>query len=193
MTRSDRVILLVLALAWAGDVPLAAQPAQRPLRVLSGGDGGGGFHGIRSAAFNGPNLVVLNAPAPALHLFKGAQHRAFGVRGRGPAELTNPHNVVWLGDRVLVRDSDLQKIASYDQSGNLVATRPLRGMVVHLAVAGRDTVVELFGQTRTVVRLRGARQDTLLNYADAAQTVHLSAPGAPSWSRRAATPASPWR
>lgn len=183
--------VLALALLVASAAALAAQTGLRRLRVLGGAQGGASFHEIRAAAFNGSDLVVLNAPAPALHLFQGQQHRAFGARGRGPAELTNPYDAVWLADRMLVRDGDLQKIASYSRAGALVGTRPLPGMAVHLAVAGRDTLVEWYGQTRTVVRLRGARQDTLLRYTADDQTVHLAAPGAPSLTLPAPYEATP--
>jgi hypothetical protein len=54
-------------------------------------------------------------------------------------------------------------------------------MVVRLEMAGRDTLVEFFGQqTQTVVRLRGARQDTLFRYRHPEDVIRLSAPGAPS-------------
>ncbi|HEX6038603.1 MAG TPA: hypothetical protein VFZ20_11210, partial [Longimicrobium sp.] len=107
---------------------------------------------VRAAAFSGRDLVVLSAGFPALHLFEGARHRAWAPRGRGPAELTSPQNVVWSGNRILVRDSELRKIASYDRQGNFLGSRPLNaGMAVRLEMAGRDTLVELFGpQTRVV-------------------------------------------
>lgn len=159
-----------------------AQSSLRRLRTLGEQHGDAGLYRVRAAAFNGSDLVVLSEGSPALHLFEGTRHRSFGARGRGPAELTAPQNAVWAGGRILVRDSELRKIASYDRAGNFVGSRPLTaGMAVRLEMAGRDTLVELFGQqTQTVVRLRGARQDTVLRYAHAGDMVQLSAPGAPS-------------
>jgi hypothetical protein len=178
-------LLAALVLAAA---PLAhAQTTLRRVRVLRDDT----LHGVRSAAFSGSDLLVLDAPAPALHLYAGTARRAWGARGRGPAELMNPYNAVWAGGRILVRDSELQKLASYDRAGALVGTRPLAGMAVHLAMAGADTLVEWFGTTRTVARLRGARQDTVLRYTVDVPEIQLSAPGAPSLSLPAPYAPSP--
>jgi hypothetical protein len=178
MPSSPRIRLLGTALlALAMSTPAEGQ--LRRVRVLGAQ---ADLHQVRAAAFSGQDLVVLSAGPPALHLFEGSRHRAWGPRGRGPAELTSPQNVVWSGNRILVRDSDLRKIATYDRAGNFLGSRPLNaGMVVRLEMAGRDTLVELFGpQTRVVVRLRGARQDTVLRYDAATEMVRLSAEGAPS-------------
>lgn len=186
-------VLAALALLAGAAAPAEAQTGLQRLRVLGRGDGA--LYQVRDAAYNGGELVVLSAPAPALHLFGARGRRSWGARGRGPAELANPQNAVWLGGRILVRDAELQKIASYDRSGNLVGTRPLRGgMVVQLEAAGADTLVAFFNQqNRLVVRLRGARQDTVLRYSAAGPTVHLSAPGAPSLTLAAPyTPLPTW-
>lgn len=182
MARPMARLLGTLSLALLAGTPAEGQAELRRVRVLGAPGGPVDFHQVRAAAFSGRDLVVLSASAPALHLFEGARQRSWGARGRGPAELTSPQNAVWVGDRILVRDGELQKIAAFDRSGNFVGTRPLQqGMAVRLEMAGRDTLVELFGQqTRVVIRLRGARQDTVLRYASSPEMVRLSAPGAPS-------------
>jgi len=178
MRFSPGVMLLCAALLAAG----GGTPAEGQLRRVRVLGAGADLYQVRAAAFNGHDLVVLSAGSPALHLFEGPRHRAWGARGRGPAELTSPQNVVWSGNRILVRDSELRKIATYDRLGTFLGSRPLNaGMAVRLEMAGRDTLVELFGpQTRVVVRLRGARQDSVLRYDAATEMVRLSAEGAPS-------------
>jgi hypothetical protein len=171
-------------LAALGLLSLPAAGQERPERTRTVGAEGGGtyLHQVRSAAFRSGDLVILTAPGPALHLVEGTRRRSWGARGRGPAELTNPFDVTWAGGRIVVRDSELRKLVSYDRTGNLVATRPLPGgLSIRLEVAGRDTLVELIaGSGRVVVRLAGARQDTVLRYGVPADVVHLSAAGAPS-------------
>jgi hypothetical protein len=171
-------------LAALGLLSLPAAGQERPERTRTvGAEGGGAYlHQVRSAAFRSGDLVILTAPGPALHLVEGTRRRSWGARGRGPAELTNPFDVTWAGGRIVVRDSELRKLVSYDRTGNLVATRPLPGgLSIRLEVAGRDTLVELIaGSGRVVVRLAGARQDTVLRYGVPADVVHLSAAGAPS-------------
>jgi hypothetical protein len=139
---------------------------------------------MRAAAFQGTDLLVLCGGAPAVHLFSGGRHHAWGARGHAPPELSRPQNVAWAGGRILVRDSELQKIVAYDRDGNLLSNRRLPpGMAVRLEMAGRDTLLEWFGpEAQLVVRLRGSRQDTLLRYAAVSETIRLSAPGAPSLS-----------
>lgn len=178
MPFSHQARLLSAALLALG-LSTPAEGQLRRVRVLGAE---ADLYQVRAAAFSGQDLVVLSAGSPALHLFEGRRHRAWAPRGRGPAELTSPQNVVWSGNRVLVRDSELRKIASYDREGNFLGSRPLNaGMAVRLEMAGRDTLVELFGpQTRVVVRLRGARQDTVLRYDATTEMVRLAAEGAPS-------------
>jgi hypothetical protein len=180
--RPARLLAATLTVAAAAAAPADGQTELRRIRVLGGQSAGAELYEVRAAAFSGHDLVVLSGGVPALHLFEGTRHRAWGARGRGPAELTGPQNAVWSGSRILVRDGELQKIATYDRAGNFIQSRPLNGaMAVRLEMAGRDTLVELFGQqTRTVVRLRGARQDTVLRFAPATEMVRLAAPGAPT-------------
>lgn len=182
-----------LSFAIVASTSVEGQTELRRVRVLGGPGDEVDFHQVRAAAFNGRDLVVLSASAPALRLFEGGRRRAWGAQGRGPAELTAPQNAVWVGNQILVRDGELQKIATYDRSGTFVGTRPLHmGMVVRLEMAGRDTLVELFGQqSRVVVRLRGIRQDTVLRYAPSSEMVRLSAPGAPSLTLPAPYAAQP--
>jgi hypothetical protein len=182
-----------LSLALVVSTPAGGQAELRRLRVLGGPGGQLEFHQVRAAAFSGSDLVVLSASAPALHLFEGGRRRSWGARGRGPHELTSPQNAVWVGSQILVRDSELQKIATYDRAGSFVGSRPLHmGMAVRLEMAGRDTLLELFGQqNRVVVRLRGTRQDTVLRYAASSEMVRLSAPGAPSLTLPAPYAAQP--
>jgi hypothetical protein len=184
-------VLAAALLAAAVGAPAEGQAALRRVRVLGGEQAA--LHQVRAAAFSGKDLVVLSAGAPALHLFEGARRRSWGARGRGPAELTSPQNAVWTGNHILVRDGELQKIAAWDRAGNFVGSRPLHaGMAVRLEMAGRDTLVELFGQqSRVVVRLRGVRQDTVLRYSTEGGMVHLTAPGAPSLSLPAPFSAQP--
>jgi hypothetical protein len=186
-------LLGALSFALLAGAPAQGQAELRRVRVLGAPGGPVDFHQVRAAAFSGRDLVVLSAGAPALHLFESGRHRSWGARGRGPAELSSPQNAVWVGNRILVRDSELQKIATYDRSGNFVGSRPLhQGMAVRLEMAGRDTLVEIFGQqTRVVVRLRGARQDTVLRYESSPETVRLAAPGAPSLTLPAPYAAQP--
>lgn len=179
--RTRWVLLAGAAAGLAASTQGSAQLEPRRLRVLGGGPDAS-LYRVQAAAFSGSDLLVLSGAAPAVHLFEGNRQRSWGRRGRGPAELTRPQNIVWSGTRVLVRDSELRKIASYDRAGNFLGTRPLSGgMVVRLEMAGRDTLVEFFGQqTQTVVRLRGVRQDTLFRYGHPEEVIRLSAPGAPS-------------
>ena len=167
----------------------------RRLRVL-GGDGAEPLYRVRGAAFRGDELAVLTEPEPAVHLFGRGGHRAWGRKGAGPGELANPGELAWAGARLLVRDGQLRKIASFDASGALVSTRPLPagGYAVGLSVAGTDTLLALVmpGTPRsTLIRLRGERHDTVLHYASSETTVTLSAPGAPTLTLPAPFTAAP--
>ena len=174
---------LALGAAWS---PPADGPevAPRRLRVLHAG--GEGVRGVVAGAYRGGDLAVVARAEPAVHLFAAGGHRAWGKRGEGPAELANPVEVAWAGERILVRDGTLGKIASFDVSGRLVATRPAPaggGVPVGLAVAGSDTLLSFVqpgAPHATVVRLRGARQDTVLRYRQSEPKVTLSASGAPT-------------
>lgn len=193
MTRRPARLLVAISLVLLAGVPAHGQIELRRIRVLGAPGDPLDFHQVRAAAFSGRDLVVLSASAPSLHLFESGRRRSWGARGRGPAELASPQNAVWVGNHILVRDAELRKIATYDRSGNFVGSRPLhQGMAVRLEMAGRDTLVEIFGQqTRVVVRLRGTRQDTVLRYAPSPETVRLSAPGAPSLTLPAPYAAQP--
>lgn len=140
--------------------------------------------GIKAAAFSGLDLAVLTTPEPAVHLFAGGQHRAWGKKGSGPAELENPGDLVWVGNRLLVRDFRLGKVVSYDTAGNFVAARSYGpAMANRLEVANGDTLLALFlpDGPRTVVRLRGEQQDTVLSYnPESAEQIYLQAEGSPS-------------
>ena len=181
---SIRLTLSALLLALAGTWQVApSQEVPRRIRVLGNADGAE-LHQVRGITFLGPDLVVLTAPEPALHLFSGGTKRSWGDKGAGPAELSNPRTVASTGDRILVRDAQLRKIVAYDRSGRAVSTRPFpNGIAYDLVVAGRDTLLGLVDmRSHTVVRLRGARQDTVLRYPVSGETVQLSAPGSPSLS-----------
>lgn len=173
---------LLLLTASAGTPHLAvAQGTPQRVRVL-GDARGEELHQVRGVTFLGTGLVVLTAPGPAVHLFSGGQKHSWGAKGAGPAELSNPRSVAVAGERILVRDAQLRKIAVYDRSGRLLSTRPLPGGLAYdLTVAGRDTILGLLDmRSHTVVRLRGERQDTLLRYPVTGDVVALSAPGAPT-------------
>ena len=169
--------LLLASVSLAG-APLRAQPTPQRLAVYP--DAGP----VRDAAYNGSDLVVLTGEWPAVRLYSNGGQRAWGARGRGPGQLSAPRNVAWVGDRILVRDSDLGKILSYDRTGSVAATRTLSGgMPAGLHAAGGDTLLSIMPpQGHLVVRLRGTHQDTVLRYAVPGETIRLSAPGAPSLS-----------
>jgi hypothetical protein len=163
--------LTLLALA----APADAQVRPERVRTL-----GSDLFDVRHAAFQDAELVVLTAPAPALHRF-GERYRAWGRAGDGPAELRNPRDIAVAGDRVLVYDGRLAKIVSFDREGAAVGTRPLGSLRVNrFELAGSDSLVGLFdpmGEARAVARLRGTRTDTIVRYRRTAPQVRLEGDG----------------
>lgn len=161
-------------------VAAAAQPGARPLRVL-GGVAGQQMEGIRAAAFRGDELVVLDAPgsAPRLHFFSPRGHR---IAATSRSEMRNPRSVAWINDVVLVRDPETRRILGFDGAGRLVSSRPLpAGQSIALSAAGGDTLLGLSTTAAGIVmRLRGARQDTLLRLPVTSRIIRLTAPGVPS-------------
>jgi hypothetical protein len=153
------------------------------VRTLGAGESGELF-GIRDAAFVGGSVVVLTAPEPAVHLYHGTEHRAWGKKGRGPAELTDPVDVTPTPSGILVRDFTLSKIVLYDTHGALVSSRDMGGAMtggVHLTA--RDTFLTLLkpgGESRAVVRMRAGGYDSVFSYQASSRTVLLEAPGSPS-------------
>ncbi len=181
------VVPLGIALMFCIGVNTSAesQARLRPVRVLGGRLEDVGLYKVRAAAWDGPRLVVLTGAEPAIQVHEGsARPTSWGQRGRGPAELINPHNVLVVGERIMVRDSDLRKLASYDRSGTLVTTRTLTaGMIVRVEMAGRDTLADSFAPSgHTLVRLRGTRTDTIWSYGNSVPTIRLTAPGSASLS-----------
>jgi hypothetical protein len=167
-----------------GDHP-PATPAQSGvvrLRVI-GEESGVEWFGVRGAAYRGDELVVVTRPAPAVHVFAGPRHQAWGRTGSGPAELRDPMAVTLSDDRVLVYDMQLGKIASYSRTGTFVQARSV-GVLNGVNTTGRDTVVgsaEPTSGMRRVLRLRGTRVDTLFEYRVSGQ-IRLTAPGSPSYT-----------
>jgi hypothetical protein len=192
MTRVLTALTLALT-ALPAAAPAAGQDGVRRLEILTEGGDGQPLYRVRAAAFRGGDLAVLTDPEPAVHVYRRGGSTAWGWKGRGPAELTNPRGIAWHGDAVLVRDADLRKIASFGADGTLRDTRPFPlGMVTRLDFMGRDTVLELFSlDVITVVRLRGERADTLLRFTPPSNTVNLSAPGSPSLTLTAPFAARP--
>ena len=187
MSRAPICAILVLPVMLA--VPAGFQgggQAETPRLLRRLDAGGDGFFEVADAAFRGRDLVVLTRPEPAVHLFTGATYRSWGRKGAGPAELTNPVDIAWAGSHILVRDAGLGKLASFDATGRLVATRRVPagdGVPVRLQVAGSDTVLGFVrpgASHATVIRVGGAHQDTVLRYATEERTVTLTAPGAPT-------------
>lgn len=167
------------------NTPAGCQTPLRPIRVLGGGLDDVGLYKIRAAAWDGPRLVLLTGAEPAIQVYEGSARRtSWGQRGRGPAELVSPQNVLVVGERILVRDSDLRKLVSYDRSGTLAATRPFTaGMIVRVEMAGVDTLADSFAPSgHTLMRLRGSRADTIWSYGNSVPLVRLAAPGSASLS-----------
>lgn len=163
---------------------VAPATAQRPLALIRTLENDQMFR-VRAAAVEGGRIVVLTGAVPFVHVYEGSGHSGWGRSGRGPAELLDPQGIAFLrGNRVLIRDSDLRKIATYSLDGSLLATRGLAssGMVVRFELVGGDTIVDLFspGGAHVLARLRGVRADTILQYSTAGPTVRLAAPGGPS-------------
>lgn len=177
--------LLSLLGACGGDRAASPDAAAAPerLRVV-----GTELFGVQGAAFHGGQLAVLTRPEPAVHLFAAQGGAQWGKGGEGPAELKGPQNLAWVGDRLLVRDFRLKKIVSYDAAGNFVASRPLGGMAAsRMQMAGNDTLLGLMNPMqpeRHVVRLAGARVDTVLRYAVSGEQLTLEVPGTPSLTLR---------
>lgn len=189
--RAGPIIRMALSLV-LGAVPLAAghARAQQPagiiaaerLRVLAPDDPF--LVGIRAAAFHGETLAVLTSPEPSVFVFGPEGVKAWGNKGRGPAEFMNPGDVAWMGDRLLVWDFDLLKIATFEPDGTLRSTRRFGGLPVgHMALSAEDTLVSVFiwgGGPRTIVRLSGDQRDTLATLAPPADRIRLEAQGSPS-------------
>ncbi len=152
--------------------------------------------GVRAAAFRGDTLAVIANPEPAVFLFgPGGYVRSWGARGEGPAELTSPGDVFWIGSDLLVWDFELLKLVTYDANGELRATRRFPGNTAwRLASSRGDTIITLAPHTGTgqnpgggvrVVRQAGSARHAIVTLPHAAETVTLRAPGAPSLTRPA--------
>jgi hypothetical protein len=94
-----------------------------------------------------------------------------------------PVDVAWDGARILVRDTNLEKVVSFDASGRFLASRALSPLVTdRMSLAGTDTLVggvQLGRQLRAVLRLGGARPDTVLRFT-LPQQLRLRTQGSPS-------------
>jgi hypothetical protein len=174
--------LSILLGAYAGTATAQAAPTR--LRVLGDADRVV-LHNLRGAAFSGASLAVLTEPEPGVHLFAGGQHRGWGDKGNGPAELENPENVAWVGGRILVHDfrGANGKIVSYDASGGLAAVRSTGdcGLARGFQVSGPDTLlssVDFGSRRRAIVRLSGSGCDTIARYTVPEQ-IRMTAPGSP--------------
>ena len=188
VTRKLPVLCFLLALSSEGVAECVAQEAVTPqlVRTYRHPD----LHGIRRAAFRGDMVAVLADPNPGVFLFEpGADPKSWGPRGDGPAELRNPGDIFWIGDRVLVWDFDLLKLASYDTDGELRATRRFAGTSSWRVTANAsDTLVSLFpagGIGTRVVRQTGSTRHLLTTLSLAAEVVTLRAEGSPSLTRPA--------
>ncbi len=183
-----RLPVLCLLLALSPALGEAEQDAEAPhlVRTHQHTD----LFGIRRAAFHDDKLAVLATPSPGVFLFEpDGDVKFWGTAGDGPAELRNPGDVFWIGDRVLVWDFDLLKLASYDADGELKATRRFAGTSSwRLAASGRDTLVSRYpaGNIGTrVVRQAGSTWQLLATLSLPAETVTLRAEGSPSLTRPA--------
>lgn len=185
MRAAIRPIVATIALSIAIQASATAQTTPPKLRVLGDADRVTLFK-LKSAAFNGSDLAVVTEPEPGVHLFSANAHRGWGKKGAGPAELTNPENVVWAGGRILVHDfsGSNSKIVSYDHTGRFLGVRSTGacGLARGLQVTGPDTLLSsvAFGtRRRAIVRLSGERCDTIARYTLPEQ-IRLTAQGSPS-------------
>lgn len=184
MKTIARLTAASLALVAASVGVGTAQSTPPRLRVLGDADRVT-LSKVQGAAFNGSRIVVVTEPEPGVHVFSGAAHRSFGRKGGGPAELKNPVNVAWVGERILTYDMQgaAGKIVSYDPAGRFVSSRSTAscGLAQGLQVTGTDTLlgaVDFGSRRRAIIRLAGARCDTIARYT-LPEEIRLAAPGSP--------------
>ncbi|NIR43532.1 MAG: hypothetical protein GWN99_06490 [Gemmatimonadetes bacterium] len=140
--------------------------------------------GVKDAAVRLDAVAVLTEPAPAVHLFPAGQYEAWGDEGRGPAELSSPVDLDWVGADVMVLDINQHKLVTYGSDGAFKGSRSLGdAWAKRFYVVGGDTLLGTFvpmTRERAIQRIRHGERTTVVSYETSDRTVRLEAFGAPS-------------
>ncbi len=138
---------------------------------------------VRAIAVSNAAVAIVTPPDSAIHVFEPSRSAHFGREGDGPGEVRAPTDVILDDETVAVLDYGTGRLTTYDFTGRLIRTRMVPALTSRrLFVTGTDTLLEHrvpFSRTRALVRIAGARTDTVLAWESAPRALQLEARGAP--------------
>ncbi len=141
----------------------------------------------RAAVASGRRIAVLTAHS--IHVLSDEGSVEWGRKGQGPGELAEPVDITWTDAHIGILDIGNGRIELFDERGEHVRSQGIGSLWARrIDIVAGDTVLGTFvpmSDDRAVLRVRGARADTLLEYTRRGDSVRLEANGAPSLTLKA--------